>query len=228
MISLDERRLKLAMLPLNFRDRQYSSLYRQAMSCWEQVWGDLFLRHNVEHPLFLDQLFRQDEAACIYSGERCAALILFRTYDFEFIDYRHDSYFKEWNEGDLEVLLRHGKKVFATTYLTVHPDFRSFNDELKFKEVLLNLMIKRFKDSDADVISGVTRRDRGIHDESYKLGARLVRENVPYLGGRFNIDLVAFYKHEVNESQNPTVREICDRLWASKIDLAPNTAQKAA
>lgn len=228
MSDLKLRHLNLVFLPLRSPAPEYSAHYRAAVDCWEKVWSGLFRNHGVDQPLYLDQLFRQDEAACIFSGDRCAALILFRQFDFGIVDFRRDSYFKEWSSGDLEKLMAHGQKVFATTYLTVDPDFRSFRDGLKFKEILLDIMIKRFKVSNADVISGVTRRDRGIHDESYRLGAEVVRENVEYMDNRFKVDLVAFYRHAAIESINPEVKSLTNRLWASRVEAGPATSISTA
>lgn len=219
MLSLEQRRLKLAMLPLNNLQAEHADLYRQAMSCWENVWLGLYDQHRVEQPLFLDHLLRQDEAACIFTPKGCAAMILFRTLDFNILNFRRDSYFKEWTDEDLKMLLKNGKRTFLTTFLTVHPDFRNFSPEFKFKELLLNIMVKRFVESPADVISGVTRRDRGIHDESYKLGARMVHENVDYMSGRFKVDLVAFYRDEVRENDNPVIRELTNQLWKERLDV---------
>jgi hypothetical protein len=217
--SLIEKNLQLVMLPFSNPHAHFANYYQRATSCWEEVWLDLFSHHKVEHPLYLDGMLRQDEAACIFTPTACVGMILFRTLDFSIINYRRDSYFKEWTDGDLETLLRHGKRVFLATYMTVHPDFRHFSPHFKFKEVLLDLMVKRFLLSPADVISGVTRRDRGIHDESYKLGATLIHENVDYMDGRFRVDLVGFYRHEVNESPNLKVREVSDVIWQKRIDL---------
>lgn len=228
MSSLDVNDLRLVLLPLRAPVPAFADKYRAAQACWEDVWLGLYDRHGVEQPLFLDHLLRQDEAACLFVGDRCLGMILFRTLDFTVMDYGRDSYFKEWEPADRTMLLRHGSKVFLTTFLTVHPDFRNFSREFKFKEVLLNIMIKRFLASDADVISGVTRRDRGINDESFKLGATLVREDVPYMGDRFRVDLVAFYRSEARESTNLDVRRLCHRLWAERIDPAAALSARAA
>jgi len=219
MSQIIERNLQLVMLPFPAKNRQFATYYARAAKCWETVWLQLYDQHKIEQPLFLDHLLRQDEAAAIFTPKECVGMILFRTVDFSILDYKHDSYFKEWTPDDLELLLAHGTRAFLATFLTVHPNFRHFSDEFKFKEVLLDTMVKRFKMSDADVISGITRRDRGIHDESYKLGARLVHENVDYMGGRFQVDLVAFYRSEAVESANPKVREISDRIWQNRLDV---------
>ncbi len=220
---------KLSFLTFTQVDYQHADLYKKAADCFCTVWQDLYEQHGVDDPFSIDDLTRQDEVACIYTNEKCVALMLYRVVDFSLIDYRLDSYFKMWNERDLEILLHRGPRVFTATYLTVLPEFRKFSPEFRFKEVLLNIMIRRFFRSDADVISGITRRDRGIHDESYLLGAEMVRENADYLDGRFKIDLVAFYREKARESQNPSVLKFTDQIWKQHLDLtAPGFHKKAA
>jgi hypothetical protein len=228
MASQDQN-LQLVMLPFRSMERAHSRYYRRAASCWQLVWQDLLRKHHLSDKIFLDQLLRHDEGACIFTQDRCVGMILFRTLDFSIMDFRADSYFKEWDSSDVANLIKHGSKAFLSTFMTVHPDFRNYSPEFKFKEVLLDLMIKRFLMSDADVISGITRRDRGIHDESYKLGARVIREDIDYMGGAFKVDLVAFYRAQAKESESPGVRKISDHLWAHRIDyLEKDRALKVA
>ncbi len=220
MPMLTSKNFQLVMLPFSSPDSAHSPYYHRAVDCWHEVWQKLFAQHKVDEPLFLDDLLRQDEAACIFTPTACVGMILFRTVDFSVLNFRKDSYFKDWTEEDIARLLKSGKRAFLATFLTVHPDFRNFSPDFKFKEVLLDIMVKRFLHSDADVISGITRRDRGIHDESYKLGASLIHENVDYMDGRFQVDLVAFYRGEATESPNPKVREISDAIWVNRLDLS--------
>lgn len=213
---------QLVMLPFRNMNSHLSTHYRAAADCFEKVWLGLYQSKDFNGPLFLDNLLRQDEAACVFTPEGCAALILFRTVDFGIMDFRKDSYFKEWNEEDLAKLLKHGNRVFITSYLTVHPQFRNFSPEVKFKSVLLDIMVKRFMQSPADVISGITRCDRGIHDETYKLGAERICANRDYMDGRFKVDLIAIYKDQAKESSVPMVRSFTDKLWERRIDYQHN------
>jgi hypothetical protein len=206
------------MLPYREMHTEFSSYYRQASECWQQVWLDLYKLTDFPGPLFLDSLLRQDEAACIFTPQECVGMILFRKVDFSIMDFRKDSYFKEWNEKDLSLLLKYGPKVFVTSYLTVNPKFRNFSPDVKFKSVFLDLMSRRFKGSDANVISGITRRDRGINDETYDLGARTIGADREYMDGRFKVDLIAIYKKDILDSPNAHVRAFTDSLWGQRID----------
>lgn len=230
MISLHERSLKLAFLKLPHPDEQHIELYRKALDCWAQVWGHLFEEFQVNQQVFMDAFLRQDEAACLFYRDECIGMILFRTLDFDLLDYSRDSYFKDWTEADLNNLLMRGKKVFIASYMTVHPDYRHTSPELnfKFKELFMEIMVRRFLESGADVISGIARRDRGMHDESYKMGAHLIRENMDYMGGKFKVDLVGFYRNAVQHSPIEPVRAVAESLWRRKIDLPPHHASKKA
>ncbi len=212
-------KFNLVMLPFQPIRSEGLAYYTPVTKCWQQVWKDLYQKMDIPKSLPLDQLLRHDEGACIFLESQCIGMILFRTLDFKILNFADDSYFKEWRSEDIAKLLQHGSRAFLATYLTVHPEFRNFSPEVKFKEILLDLMVKRFKDSNADVISGITRRDRGIHDESYKLGATLIRQNVEYMDGRFRVDLVAFYRDQACESSNLKVRQISDQLWSDRLDI---------
>jgi hypothetical protein len=214
------KNMSLAFLPLNHPQREFGPLYHSASQVWREVWSKVNERFNLPTPAYLDNLLRQDEAACIFDGTKCIAMILFRIVDFSILDYSGDSYFKEWSKTDIEKLVAEGSRVFISSYLTVDPNFRNFAPDLKFKAILLNIMIKRFLESEADVIAGITRRDRDINGESFKLGADLVNEDVAYFDGRERVDLVCFYRSKAVESENPAVREFTNTLWKSRLDPA--------
>ena len=212
-------KFRLILLPLAIPEPKHAWYYQRALHCWEVVWRAFFDQfQGSSKPFFIDNFLRQDEAACIFTESACTALIVFRTVDFSIMDYRNDSWFRIWSDADLEMLLQHGKKVFIASHLTVHPDFRRYSVEVKFKEILLDIMVRRFFESSANVISGMTRRDRGIHDEAYKLGASMIREDVEFLEG-VQADLVVFFRHKVHVSESPHVRTLSDALWTNRVDL---------
>lgn len=209
---------QLVLLPLKNFEPKLKPYYPRASACWQQVWRDLYRSAKYEKSLYLDNFLRQDEAACIFTPDECVGMILFRTVDFAMLDFRSDSYFADWPTADLEALIERGQKIFVTSFLTVNPDFRNFDPQLKFKSVFLDLMAKRFKQTDADVISGVTRCDRGINDEVIKLGAEILGPARDYMEGRFKVDLISITKRDVRESTDPIVRPFSDSLWRNRID----------
>lgn len=209
---------RLILLPLAKPEAEYAWYYRRALDCWETVWRAFFNQFQDGQPFFIDNFLRQDEAACLFTESTCAALITFRMVDFSIMDYRNDSWFRLWSESDLDKLFQCGKKIFVASHITVHPEFRRYSPDLKLKEILLDVMIQRFLESSADVIAGMTRRDRGIHDEAYKLGATMIRDKVAFLEGVY-ADLVAFFRHEAHVSERAHVRAMSDALWSNRVDL---------
>ncbi len=209
---------QLFMLPIKNPLPQWQHQYKLAMKTWLNVWNKVNENFALPGPLYTDGYCRQDEAATLFYGEECAGMLLFRTMDFSALNYRLDSYFKDWTDSDIEHLLSHGPKVFAAVYLSVAPEYRNFHPELKFKQVLMNIMIRRFLNSDAHVIANVSRIDRGINDEGHKLGAYSIRANVPFFGGKDHVDLVAYPRNKAKEYSEPLIRQFTDSLWSRRMD----------
>jgi hypothetical protein len=218
MQKLTERDFRLIMLPLKNPKSEWAPYYRQALQCWIEVWQKVQQNFNLTGPLFTDGFTRQDEAACLFTETRCAGMMLFRTIDFQLMDYQKDSYFRDWTPEDISQLRRHGSKVFMAVYLTVHPEFRNFSPTLKFKQVLIDILTRRFLDSDADMISAMARCERGINDESLKLGAEFVRQDVSIFNGLEKVDLMVYPRAKTHMYTDPVVRQFSDDLWQRRMD----------
>lgn len=206
------------MLPIRAPQPQWRRLYRSAFALWTEVWEGVHNRFEMPGGFFTDAFGRHDEAACVFEAETCVAILLFRTMDFSFLDYRRDSYFREFSELDLRRMLAHGTRLFAGTYLTVNPDYRGFHPEVRFKQVVMNVMIRRFLEGDGDVIVNIARRDRDLNKEAMGLGGILLRENVEYFSGRERVDLIYYTRQSVRESDNPILTRFVDQLWSERLD----------
>jgi hypothetical protein len=219
------------MLPLRAPIKAWAPLYKSGYALWEQVWLGVHKRFQVPTPFFMDGLMRHDEGEFIFKGNECVAILLFRTYDFDLLNFRRDSYFKEFTDLDMQRVLNGGKRVFAATYLTVNPAYRGFHPDVRFKQVLMNIMIRRFLESDAHVIMNVARRDRDLNHEAMALGGIMLRENVDYFSGREKVDLIYYTRQSAHESNHPVMRPFVDELWTNRRDwkhLQPAASGKAA
>lgn len=206
------------MLPLKTPQADFKVYYGRALECWLEVWSGVQQNFKLPGPLFSDAFTRQDEAACLFTETRCAGMMLFRTIDLSLMDYRHDSYFRDWKPEDIAQLRRHGDKVFMAVYLTVHPDFRNFSPEVKFKQVLIDILTRRFLNSDADMISAMARRERGINTESLKLGAEMIRADVSIFNGLEQVDLMVYPRAQTRMYDDLAVRRFSDELWSRRLD----------
>lgn len=219
MSSLSKSNLRLVMLPLAKPNVGFKKLYDSATLCWTEVWRQVYKNFSVEGPLFTDNLTRQDESACIFDADRCVGMLLFRSIDFSRFDFKQDSYFKEWENSDLERIFRHGSRFFITSYMSVLPEYRAYSPDFRFKELLFNFMIYRFLETQDDSILIMARRDRAINDEGVRRGGYLVRENVSYFSGRERVDLVAIPRTTAKVSDNKDALEAGHYLWSQRLDL---------
>lgn len=214
------RPLQLIILKGHPSNSNHRRLYHAAFSCWKSVWTTVHERFNLSLPVSSDPFTRQDEIACIFKGESCIGMTLYRIVDFSTFPFEHDSYFKDWSPADIQALTQHGSRIFIASYLTVMPEFRAFSEDIRFKQVFMNLMIKRFLMSPADTIAMATRRERDINGESQKVGSTLIRENVPFFGGKDFVDLVSVYRKDAHlDGQTSALQGFCSELWENRIDF---------
>lgn len=218
MDTLNTHKFKLFMLPLRSPEAAWRERYSQAYALWERVWLGVHQRFQVPGHFFMDAFFRHDEAASIFDGDTCVALLLFRTFDFSLVNFRRDSYFKEFTDLDLQRLLSAGPRTFAATNLTVAPEYRAFHPDVRFKQVVMNIMVHRFLQSPADTIINVARRDRDLNKEALGLGGIMLRENVDFFSGREKVDLVYYTRDSVHLTEQPTLLRFANILWEQRTD----------
>ncbi|WP_394841285.1 hypothetical protein LZC95_29970 [Pendulispora brunnea] len=163
---------------------------REAYACWQRVWRETFRQLDGTASLFSDDFTRQDEIGALFSGEECIGLTAYRFIDLSEPSARDDSYFKVWPGELLDEVLARALRVCVGSNLTVAEGWRGNLNGLRVSEVLLELAVRRFQESDADVMLGTMRNNRGMNRVSYRLGARPLRERVVHHG--VEVDLVAW------------------------------------
>jgi hypothetical protein len=200
------------------------SAYAEAYWLWRRVWSQTFQELDGLKSLFSDDFIRQDQIGCIFRDDLCIALVFFRDLDFTLPSARHDSYFKCWKESDIIGLLKDGPKVMVGSYITVHPEFRgSLQNGIRLKSTLLQLSIKSLLASDCDVMTGITRCDRGINTVAFDLGAQLLSKDVVYHG--VPTDLVAWYRRDLSQKRLP-MDLFTERLWMERNAGTPSQSKQ--
>jgi hypothetical protein len=183
---LDVAELRYALIspraPSEERDLAYAT--------WRSVWAKTFEVLDGASGIYSDDFTRQDELGALFHAGECIGLTAFRWVDFGAATAQHDSYFKAWPATAKTALLGFGPRVCVGSYLTVEAAWRGPCGPFSVKELLLALAIERFLASDADVMAGTLRNDRGMNGLGYRLGARPLVSDVPFHG--VSVDLVAF------------------------------------
>jgi hypothetical protein len=185
----------------------------EAYRCWHDVWTDTLFELDKLPKVTSDEFTRQDEVGAMFHGWECVGLTGFRWIDLASPMSADDSYFGVWPREARAEAMKRGSRVCVGSNLTVAAPWRRA-DGASIKELLLTLAIERFLASDADVLVGTLRNDRGMNSLGYRLGFQPLAE--ARLHG-VDVDLVAFYRGESQrqplephaESIVQTLRPLC-------------------
>jgi hypothetical protein len=216
--ALDVARLRYALLhPAALgpdRDLAYAT--------WRRVWSETFDVLDGVRGLFSDDFTRQDEIGALFHDGECVGMTAFRWVDLAHTPAQEDSYFKPWPPHARSALLGLGRRVCIGSYLTVEQAWRGPCGPLSVKELLLAMAVERFLASDADVMAGTLRADRGMNGLGYRLGARPLACDVPHHG--VGVDLVAFGRDARDAFQlTPLVEETVTALVTHALEEKPRT-----
>jgi len=180
--------------------------------CWQTVWGQTLRDLDGAGVVFSDDLTRQHELGCLFYSGRCIGMTAWRWVDLSLRAERDDSYFKAWPRAVLESAFTAGQRVCIGSNLTVLPAWRGAVDGYSIKELLMVLAVKRFLASDADVMVGTMRNDRGMNGLVYRLGAMPLSRDVAHHG--VAVDLVTFTRGALGPFEpRPQTDALAQRLW---------------
>ncbi len=188
-----------------------------AYATWRHVWTETLGELDGAERVFSDDFTRQDELGVLFHDDACVGMTAFRWVDFSARPAQEDSYFAPWPASARTALLGVGRRVCIGSYLTVGAAWRGMRGPIRAKELLLALAVERFLSSDADVMAGTLRNDRGMNDLAYRLGARALARDVRHHG--VAVDLVVFQRDARERFQlTPLVEEVTGALVARAIE----------
>src|SRR5262249_15192388 len=104
----------------------------------------------------------------------------------------------------LEQIATVSPRVCIGSNLVVAPEWRGAIQPLRVSEMLLALAVRRWLESDAQVMVGTMRNDRRMNDITYRLRALPLRTNVMH--HNVAVDLVVFTRNTVEEVALPPIR----------------------
>jgi hypothetical protein len=183
-----------------------------AYHCWKNVWRATLAELDNLDRVFSDDMTRQDEVGALFYEGACCGLFFHRFVDFSRPFDRDDSYFKVWPTDVLDAIAARGAKICIGSNLTVAPDWRGRPGGVSIKEILLALSVRMFMESDADVLVGTMRNDRGMNRLGLRLGAERVHGRAIHHG--VEVDLIATYRRDIGPQDIPhETTTLVERLW---------------
>ncbi len=209
--------LQFVVLPGANPAPQYLDYYNKAYECWLNVWKDAFDELGLPRKLYSDNFTRQTEVDAIFYDGECVGMLFLNWIDCSLAALKNDSYFKLWTDLDFKKLTRDGDKILICSNTTISHKFRRSVCPISMKDLVFYFSCRRFKESAADGMTGVTRIAKGIHKLSYRFGAVEIRTNVVNYNQDDLVDICAFYKDTVSEGEDPEIIQLGRKLWSKMI-----------
>jgi hypothetical protein len=101
-------------------------------------------------------------------------------------------------------------------YLFVHPDWRKTTSGISFASILIQLGLKIFEQSPANVALGVGRNNRSVSRYAYEKGAISLEQNIAMHGN--TVDLFYFPKQDLKNNLSDLEQDLAEKLWSDRID----------
>jgi hypothetical protein len=176
----------------------------RAHACWLDTWSAMLRDLDGVELRFDDDFARQDEVGALFCGDECVGVSGYRFVDLSLPWHRRDSYFAAWPQPLLEQIAAVSPRVCIGSNLAVAPSWRGAIRPMRVSEMLLGLAVRRWQESDAQIMVGTMRNDRRMNDISYRMGALPLRTNV--LHHHVAVDLVVFTRNIAEEVALPPIR----------------------
>lgn len=209
---------RYVMCPGSQPEPAFVHLHQQIYSCWELIWTKAFEELKVSKPLYSDPFTRQDYVGALFHKDKCVGMSFFRWAHATRADFAKDSYFANWSEDHLAQLSSRGPHIIVCSNYTVHPDARGTQLGLSTKDLLLGMIVETFMNSNADAMTGATRRDRKVNDVCHRWGAKEIAEEIPS-GYGDTVDLVGFFKDHIAAFPPHILKPLAQKLWTERLEI---------
>ena len=185
-----------------------------AYQLWKKAWQGTFRELNVGKSLFSDD-FLDRELGGLFLGNEAVGFLLYNWFEINRSYHCEHSYFENYPSELMEELLISGyKKIMVISYMTLKDDWRKPFTDLPISELLTSFAVKRFVESEAQVLVGYFRNDRKTNEMFYRHGGIPLIKDIK----RYNVavDFASITKAAATSSTFPGVADIANRLWENR------------
>ncbi len=177
--------------PQNIPDSDLAE-FNQVYQLWYKIW--LETRQEVDPGLNTpsDSFGRQDEIVVIYMKDQPIGMQCHRYVDTFQSWITQDSYFmpKLWPQDAIKNFLKLGRYQILGSHIFIDPQFRKSSSGLSTKNILCSVALTHTFGTSADALIGMMRKDRGLSDLFYKMGATCLQPDVFWY--QIPVDITAF------------------------------------
>ncbi len=226
-IGIASQEVEYIILPSTDPCNEYSSFYAGAYRCWKESWNHaLRFEMNQKAPLYSDDFTRQDEVPALFYRGECVGLSLQKVINLSECAREEDSYFAPWPLEIVNKLKALKMNIMTASYFTVAKKFRGRARQISWKELLLSLIVHRFKGSHADIMITAARKIKSNQIACYKSGAEALVKNLKYkdIDGE-TMDIVCWYKNALS-FEDEYIQRISKEIWQRRKFIISNTKRR--
>lgn len=186
--------------------------FNGAYELWRRVWIET--REEVARglPTPSDNFSRQSEILVLYSGNRPIGTICHRYVDLRHAAIIEDSFFNPdlWSQEARAKVRTMGRSCVLGSHIFIDPEFRKNASGKSTKNLLCALSFSHLNGTAPDVVVGMMRKDKGMHDVFYKSGAVTLSQDVHWY--QIPVDLVAFFPARQEIFIDPSFKKESDEI----------------
>ncbi len=209
----------LCYVILNGRHPIYGQEYRydQLYLLWKSGWEETFREDKIEYKSNANNFIRNDFVVGIFNDQNPIGFHAYSIFNLNSIAHSRHPYFDPFKSKAEERLRNlNVKSAFTMEYLFVHPEWRKTTSGMSLASILIQLGLRIFEQSSADVALGVGRNNRSVSRYAYEKGAVSLEQNIAMHGN--TVDLFYFPKNELRNNLSDQEQDLAEKLWTDRID----------
>jgi hypothetical protein len=190
-------------------------LLRAAYDLWRNEWQATLGELDGITRLHSDEFGRLDEIGVLSIGQRCISLTGLRWLDLSLPMAREDSYFEHWPEASMQLVGQGTVGISSNTVIhsewrraMIDPSVERNGAPAPLSVTTLALGFRRFMESPAEHVIGVSRNDRSMNRVAGAVGAETIGQIRLH-----NIDSdLMILRRDNAKTRSP----VCDVLWGRR------------
>ena len=186
----------------------------KAYYCWKESWSFAFTEEmKLKEKLYSDNFSRQDQIVSLFYQNECVGLACSRYIDLNNPIALDDSFFKAWPDSAIDKVRKMGGVLSTASSFTIGKKFRGKGQIIRWKHLMIELFVRNFKFSNADLMVAATRKNKSNDILTYISGANPIETDLSYQNIPGEIMDIVYWKNPVVSLSTSEISRLADRVW---------------
>lgn len=225
---IKEAKLQYYLLSPRNPPLEFTKLHDDVFEFWLGVWKPTLAGLGYSDSHLHEDFIRQDIISCICANDTVVGAFLYSFFSLEPKASKTFRYMNNYPPLFFEKLDQMGiKKVMATQYLAVHPDWRGKSNPVVPLGLIIAGLSNLVRDEyGMDAGIGPTRRDHKVTELFYAHGGDCLIPNVE--NHNVPCDMIANIAGRTHEHPSPFIQKTVEHLWNNRIDATTGIIHKVS